>query len=328
MAVSLRWGTVTDVGERLEELIRCEVDGIPCLAYPRQTGDVLAGDTVLVNTQSRDLELDSSGADILYANLTRGIGLPPPPDARALVDAYAPTQRVSQLVEETDELAESLDGMPVVCCGIHSQLAPAVAGFGPGRIAYVQLAGGALPVSLSDTVRGLKLRRRIDLALAVSPCSDGDAQALTLASALAWVRARGFDVAMCAIGPNIVSTRSSLGHGGMAVADAVNTASALGGRPIVCVRYSDADERPGQLGVSEYTRSALRLCLGEHAVAWPAGGPERPGWLAAAKEVDVDGWVEACEGLELSHRGSGLAGDPWFFASAFAAGRLARTYLD
>lgn len=328
MTMSLRWGTVTDVGERLEGLIHCEVDGIPCLVYPRQSGEVLEGDTVLVNTQARDLQLDRSGADILYANLTRGIGLAPPPGARVLVDPYAPAQRVAQLVEETDELADSLDGLPVVCCGLHSQLAPAVAGFGPGRIAYLQLPGGALPVSLSDTVRGLKLRRRIDVALAVSPCCDGDAQALTIPSALAWAKARGFDVAICALGPNIVSTGSPLGHGGMAVADAVNAAAALGGRPVVCVRYSEEDEREGHRGVSKHTRSALRLCLGEYALAWPAGGPERPAWLDPVTEVDVDGWVEACEGLDLSHRGSDLSADPWFFAAAFAAGRLARSYLD
>lgn len=328
MVLSLRWGTVTEAGEQLDGLIHCEVDGIPCLAYPRQTGEVLEGDTVLVNTQARDLQLDARGADILYANLTRGLGLAAPPGARVLVDPYAPSQTVSQFVEETDELADSLAGLPVVCCGLHSQLAPAVAGFGPGRIAYVQLAGGALPVSLSDTVRGLKLRQRIDLALAVAPCYDGDAQAVTVASALAWVKARGFDVAVCAIGPNVVTTGSSLGHGGMAVADAVNAASALGGRPVVCVRYSQEDERERHRGVSDHTRSALRLCLGEYAVAWPAGGPEQPDWREPVAEIDVDGWVEVCEGLELSHRGSGLSSDPWFFAAAFAAGRLARSYLD
>lgn len=326
MVLSLRWGTVTDVGERLDGLIHCEVDGVPCLAYPRQTGDVLEGDTVLVNTQARELELDR-GADVLYANLTRGIGLSAPPGAGALLDPYAPSQQAAQLVEQTDELAAFLDGLPVVCCGLHSQLAPVVAGFGPGRIAYLQLAGGALPVSLSSTVRGLKLRRRIDVALAVSPCGDGDAQALTVASALAWVRARAFDVAVCAIGPNVLSTGAPLGPGGVAVADAVNAASALGGRPVVCAHYSES-EHERYPGLSDDTRAALRLCLGEYAVAWPAGGPARPDWLGPVTEVDVEGWAEACEGLELSHRGGGVAADPWFFAAAFAAGRLARSYLD
>ena len=75
MALSLRWGTVTAVTQRLEEIIRCEVDGVPCVAYPRQTGPVEVGDTVLVNTQGRDLGLGSGGFDIVYANLTRGLGI-------------------------------------------------------------------------------------------------------------------------------------------------------------------------------------------------------------------------------------------------------------
>ena len=73
MALSLRWGTVTAVTQRLEEIIRCEVDAVPCVAYPRQTGPVEVGDTVLVNTQGRDLGLGSGGFDIVYANLTRGL---------------------------------------------------------------------------------------------------------------------------------------------------------------------------------------------------------------------------------------------------------------
>ncbi len=75
MALTLRWGTVNAVTQRLDDLIRCTVDGTECVAYPRQTGPVEVGDTVLVNTQARDLELGSGGFDVLYANMTRGLGL-------------------------------------------------------------------------------------------------------------------------------------------------------------------------------------------------------------------------------------------------------------
>jgi hypothetical protein len=43
--------------------------------------------------------------------------------------------------------------------------------------------------------------------------------------------------------------------------------------------------------------------------------------------VDVDGWREACDELPLSHMGRGPDDDPWFFATAFAAGKLARASL-
>ena len=159
-----------------------------------------------------------------------------------------------------------------MCCGLHSQLAPVVAGIGTGvRIAYVQLAGGALPVALSDTVRLLKTRQLLETAVAVAPCFDGDVQALSTASALAWAKAKGFDVVVCGIGPGIVGSGSALGHGGLAVSDAANAAAALGGRAIVVVRYSGRDPRERHGGVSHHTRSALRLILGDRDVVWPSG---------------------------------------------------------
>jgi hypothetical protein len=40
MPLSLRRGSVTEVTERREGLVRCEVDGEPCVAYPELTGPV------------------------------------------------------------------------------------------------------------------------------------------------------------------------------------------------------------------------------------------------------------------------------------------------
>ncbi len=327
MALTLRWGTVTAVTQRLDELIRCTVDGNECVAYPRQTGPVEIGDTVLVNTQAHDLELGSGGFDVLYANMTRGLGLPPPPLAHVMTLPYTTGQSAAACVEEHDRLADDLGGMPVVCCGLHSQLAPVVAGIGAGvRVAYAQLAGGALPVSLSDTVRTLKMRQLLETAIGVSPCIDGDVQALTIPSALTWAKARGFDVVVCGIGPGIVGTGSVFGHGGLAVAEAANAAAALGGRAIVAVRYSGADSRERHQGVSHHTRSALRLTLGSRALTWPIGLGLDAG-LGAVVEIDVEGWQEACSGIPLRHMGRGPEEDPWFFASAFAAGRHARALL-
>ena len=54
----------------------CEVDGEPCIAYPRLTGGVELGDTCSSTRRRVDLGLGSGGFDVLYANLTRGLGLP------------------------------------------------------------------------------------------------------------------------------------------------------------------------------------------------------------------------------------------------------------
>jgi len=324
MPLSLRRGSVTAVVEEVEGLARIEVDGEPCVAYPRLTGPVEVGDEVLVNVQARALDLGSGGFDVLYANLTRGLGLEAEAGAHVMTLPYTPLQSAVRFVEENGTLAESLAGMPVVCCSLHSQVAPAAAGVGEGvRVAYVQLPGGALPVSLSNSLRLLKERGLVQTGVAVGACFDGDAQAVGVASALSWAAAQGFEAAICSVGPGIVGTASPLGHGGLAAAEAANAASALGGSPVLAVRVSHGDERERHRGVSHHTRAVLDMVLGDRHIAWPAG-LDAPEWLAQREEVDVSGWREACDGLPLEHMGRGPDEDPWFFASAFAAGKLAR----
>ena len=312
MPLTLRRGRVTAVNEEVEGLVRLEVDGLPCVAYPRLTGPVEVDDDVVVNEQARLLALGSGGFDVLYANLTRGLELPPEEGAHVMALPYTPGQVARRFQEESEDLAPSLEGLPVVCCTVHSQLAPVCAALAGYRIAYVQLPGGALLVSLSDTVRLLKERRLVALASAVAPCLDGDAQFVSAAAALAWAKAQSYDAVVCGVGPGIVGTGSRLGHGALALADAANAATALGGRPVLAVRTSDADARRRHRGVSHHARAVLDLCLGEVVV--PAA-------------ADGDGWERATAELPLSHMGRGPAEDPAFFRAAYAAGVAARRLL-
>jgi hypothetical protein len=321
--LTLRRGVVTAVVSRDEGIACIEVDGAACVAYPSLTGPVALGDEVLVNVQARELELGSGGFDVLYANLTRGLDLPAEEGAHVMKLPYLPGQLAVRHAEEEAALGERLGGLPVVCCSLHSQVAPVCAGLGAGRrVAYVQVAGGALSVSLSDSVRALAERGYLATTVAVGACVDGDVACVSPASALLWAAAQESDAVVCAIGPGIVGTASLFGHGGVAVAEVANTASALEGVPIVAVRASEADPRERHRGVSHHTRAALELCLGEVVVPWPAGW-EPPAWLDAREEVEVRGWAEACAGLPLSHMGRGPEEDPLFFAAAFAAGRAA-----
>lgn len=328
MPLSLRRGRVSAVRARNEELVRLDVDGAPCLAYPRLTGQVEVGDDVVVNVQARDLGLGSGGFDVLYVNLTRGLDAAAVPGAHIMTLPYTPLQSAVRHVEEDGTLPESLDGMPVVCCSLHSQVAPVCAGVRRRqlRVAYIQIGGGALPVSLSDALRELKAGGLLGIAIAVSPCLDGDVQAVTVASALAWAKGQGYDLAVCSLGPGIVGTASSLGHGGLAAAEAANVAAAMGGRAVLAVRYSEADPRERHRGVSHHTRTILELCRGA-TVAWPHG-LTAPEWLSPREEVDVEGWREECSRLPLSHMGRGLDDDPCFFMVAFAAGRYARALVE
>jgi hypothetical protein len=306
MPLSLRRGRVSAITERHDTLVRLEVDGAACVAYPSLTGPVELEDEVLVNVQARELELGSGGFDVLYANLTRGLELSAERGAHVMVLPYTPLQHARLQVEESGELDAGLRGLPVVCCSLHSQVAPVCAALGGLRVAYVQLAGGALPVSLSDTVRALRERGLVARTAAVAPCFDADVQCVSVASALAWAR-REHDVTVCSIGPGIVGTGTRFGHGGLASAEAANAALALGGVPVIAVRASAADERPRHRGVSHHTDAVLSLVRGEAVVA-----------------EDGEGWREACEGLPLSHMGRGPDDDPEFFAAAYAAGAAAR----
>src|SRR4051812_644123 len=306
MPLSLRRGRVSAITERHDTLVRLQVDGVACVAYPSVTGPVEVEDEVLVNVQARELELGSGGFDVLYANLTRGLELPAEEGAHVMVLPYTPLQHARLHIEESGELEAELRGLPVVCCSLHSQIAPACAALRGLRVAYVQLAGGALPVSLSDTVRVLRERGLVAGTAAVAPCFDADVQCVSAASALAWAQ-REHDVAACSIGPGIVGTGTRFGHGGLAAAEAANAALALGGVPVIAVRASAADERERHRGVSHHTEAVLTLVRGEPVVA-----------------QDGEGWREACEGLPLSHMGRGPNEDPQFFAAAYAAGVAAR----
>jgi hypothetical protein len=325
MPLSLRRGRVTAILEELDGFVRLEVDGAACVAYPDLTGPVSVDDDVLVNVQARELGLGSGGFDVLYANLTRGLGLAAAEGAHVMKLPYTPLQAAVVHAEERAAAGAELGGLPVVCCSLHSQVAPVCAGLGEGRrVAYVQLPGGALPLPLSDTVRLLKEHGLIETTVSVGACFGGEQECVGVASALAWTLGGGYDAVVCAIGPGIVGTGSRLGHGGLAAADAANAAAALGGSPVLAARVSSADERERHRGVSHHTEAVLALCAGRVIVAWPAG-LEAPEWVEPRQQVAVDGWEEACAGLPLSHMGRGPEEEPWFFAAAFAAGRLAQS---
>ncbi len=312
MPLGLRRGTVSAITEEVPGLLRLEVDGIPCIAYPRLTGELEVGDDVLVNEQARLLGLGSGGFDVLYANLTRGLGLAVEDGAHVIALPYTPGQVAIRRGEEDGELLDTLDGMPVVLCTVHSQVAPVCAALVGTRVAYVQVQGGALPVSLSDTVRFLRERDLVGIAIAVAPCLDGDVDCVTAAAAFLLAAQNRFEAIVCSVGPGIVGTGTRFGHGAVALADAANVAAVLGGRPVLAQRMSEADERGRHRGVSHHAEAVLKLSLADIAVPDAGHG---------------SGWEDACAGLPLAHMGRGRDEDPAFFRAAYAAGAVARSLL-
>lgn len=315
---------MTAVRDQVPGLARIEVDGTPCVAYVGVTGPVEEGDDVLVNVQARELGLGSGGFDVLHANLSRGLELSAEPGAHVMKLPYTPMQFAVRHGEEDGGLPETLGGVPVVGCSLHSQLAPACAALRGVRVAYVQVPGGALPLALSDTVRSLRGHELLQLTIGAGACFGGDADAVNVHSALALAVARGAQAVVASIGPGIVGTGTKLGHGGVGAAEALAAVVRLGGRAVPALRISEHDPRERHRGVSHHTDAVLSLSGGSYAVPWPEGCPVENPAADGATVVDVSDWREACVGLPLSHMGRGPDDDPWFFAAAFAAGRLAR----
>ena len=228
---------------------------------------------------------------------------------------YTPGQVALRRAEEDGgPHQETLGGRPVVLCTLHSQVAPVCAALVGLRVAYVQVAGGALPVSLSDTVRALKARGLVGDAIAVAPCLDGDVDCVTVAAALAWAVVEGYEVIVCAVGPGIVGTGTPLGHGALELANVANVADALGGRPVLALRMSDRDPRDRHQGISHHSQAVRDLVRVPLEVGWPDDVPR--------------GWEEACAGLPLSHMGRSPQDDPLFFRASYAAGLVARAHAE
>ena len=207
------------------------------------------------------------------------------PDARArpasaAVDAHVMgcpyttgAERRRGASRSTTRSPSDLDGLPVVCCGLHSQLAPVVAGIGSGvRIAYAQLGGGALPVALSDTRAAAE-----DAAAA----RDGDRRRAVPRRRRAGRHRRLGARLGEGEGLRRRRLRDRAGHRRHRLGVSVTAASrsptprtppaALGGRAIVAVRYSDGDPRERHRASRTTRARRSGSSSAPYEVAWPAG---------------------------------------------------------
>jgi hypothetical protein len=107
----------------------------------------------------------------------------------------------------------------------------------------------------------------------------------------------------------VVGTGTRLGHTGLDVVAVVDAAAALGGVPIVAVRYSDADPRERHHGPSHHTLTAVELAARQLVVPSPE----------ELDVPDVGGLLEAA-GLTVTTMGRSPQDDPAFFQWAGAAG--------
>jgi hypothetical protein len=300
-------------GERVTGVFYRELGNLPV------EGEQVAANTVGLEmglgTGGVAVILPSAGAPSVPANANHFVKLP-----------YTPLQFPALPAPQ----AENLDGVPIVVLPLHSHLAPAccaAASLRPGcRVAFVWQEGGALPVAFSNAVQELKGKGLLRTVVSCGNCFGGDLESVNVYAGLL-AAAGGADLVLVGIGPGVVGTAGSYGHGGMAAATALNAAVALGAEPVLAPRLSVVDPRERHHGVSHHTLAALWAALAGCRVAFPArypiaseGLPDRHAYERV--EADAAG-LEGRFGVTFESMGRHYELDPVFFDAAVAAVVLA-----
>ena len=357
-----------------------EVDGrdgqATAIAYPELTGPVAAGDRVLLNTTAVDLDLGTGGKHFVVAraeDACAGSAEEAPatagsadststaavhfeeamqPEAGHLMKLrYTPHQLNVLCVEAQEspyhkvmETRDSLEGVPVVCCGLHSQVplvAAAIKKAMPSLVVgYVMDDSAALALNLSKILADATEVGLIDVTVSTGQAFGGQIEAINLHSGLlAAVHVGGCDVVIAGIGPGLAGTGTPFGHAGVTQGEIINATATLGGNPVVCLRMSQADKRDRHQGISHHSLTALsRIALAPATIAAPFMDEDCP-----VREL-VDGELdempnpvghmafqleesfydeEALRGLKVTTMGRDFTQDPIFFEAAAAAGATA-----
>ncbi|HYI44608.1 MAG TPA: DUF3866 family protein [Actinomycetota bacterium] len=252
---------------------------IGCVAFPSMVGELHVGDRVVVNTTGLELELGTGGDGFVLWNLDGGDV--EPGEGHIVKLRYTPWQ-TEVLAAEAQESehhhllrdVDSIDGLPVVACGLHSQVAGVAAGIKaaePGaRVAYLMSDGGSLPIAWSRTIARLKEAGLVDVTCTYGHAFGGDIEAVNLFSGLAALAtvARPTCV-IAAMGPGGVGTGTRLGFSGIEQSQVLDATGALGGRGVACLRVSFSDARERHQGISHHSLTALRLAARPATIVIP-----------------------------------------------------------
>jgi hypothetical protein len=353
---SFRAGVVREILETRPGLQRLlvDIDARPERAYvlTQLVGAVAVGDRVLVNTTAVEHGLGTGGWHVVHWNLERenwtdgstAAPAAPIPDVGMKI-RYTSLQLDVAQSEPRD--VTTIDRMPVVAAGLHSQVAAIAVAFKhlrpKGRLVYVMTDGGALPIAISDLVWQLRELQLIDATVTCGQAFGGDFEAVSVYGGLAIARwVADADVAVVAMGPGSAGSGSSLGFSGIEVAAALDAAASLGGKPIAALRVSFADPRPRHQGVSHHSLTTLSIATRSRVqVAVPCvGGVDeaqirrdlaRTGIDIRHDIVDIEpvGALQLLSeaGIDAESMGRPAAADPVLFEAGAAAGVLATRAL-
>lgn len=309
-------------------------DGTGARAYALTdlVGECAVGDRIICNTTAVDLGLGTGGWHVVHWNLEREQFVAPGPD-HVMKLRYTSLQFDAGTSELTHPEADRpLDGVPVVACSVHSQVALVALGaleVRPDvRIAYVATDGAALPLALSDLVATLRERGLLVGTVTAGHAFGGDLEAVSVPSGIGLaVHVLGAELVVVGMGPGVVGTGTALGTSAVEVAPVLDAAAAAGGEPVLCVRASDGDGRDRHRGISHHTATAARLTSSRPWVApVPIEAVDLPGVrVGRVPELPDPGDLLGRAGLRLTTMGRGPEEDPLFFRAAVAAGALGAT---
>ena len=328
-----RTATVTGIISERSGLQRVEVGESKAYVLTQLIGPVAVGDEVVINVTATDLALGTGGWDVVHWNLSRREWREPGP-GHVMKLRYTSLQSDVGVAEENGAVdTPDLSGLPVIACFLHSQLAPIALAFSetsPGRrLGYVMTDSAALPLALSDLVASMVERGLLHTTVSVGQAFGGAVEAVNLIGGLAATRQAGCDAVVVAPGPGVVGTGSKYGYSSVEVASIIDLTAGVKARPVVAVRWSDADERERHRGLSHHVSTVLELA---HSSAR----------IAAAVGYDIEGIPSHHEtaSVEVPDLTAGLADlgvttmrrtpaqDRGFFEMAGAAGVVAARLID
>jgi hypothetical protein len=354
---AFRSGVVTEltsVGEDIVGLIAdCDGRPVEVAAFPAMIGPLAVGDRLVLNTTGLDLNLGTGGVAFALWNLD-GPGRIEPGPGHIVKLRYTPWQTEVLAAEapesphhEVLQGADHLDGMPVIACSLHSQIAGVAAGLaaanGNLRVGYLMTDGGALPLAWSKLIAALKEAGLIHVTCSAGHAFGGDLESVNIFSGLlALHHVGGADVVIVAMGPGVVGTGTVYGHTGVEQGQVLDAAYALGGRSVASLRISFVDERSRHLGVSHHTLAALGVVARERSiVAVPEFPPPR--MAPVMEQLETAGIAEkhelrladpgpglrrlAATGLRPSSMGRSYEEVPELFGAATAAGSVGASLL-
>jgi hypothetical protein len=350
---AFRTGKVAKILESTPRLMRLTVElpggAITAAAFPAMSGPIAEGDRVVVNTTGIELDLGTGGEGFVLWNLD-GAGAVDPGEGHIVKLRYTPWQMEVMAVEAPESehhealaSAVAISGVPVVACGLHSQIGAAAAGIKAAApetiVGYLMTDAAALPLAWSRSVAALEAAGLIDVTCTTGHAFGGDLEATNVFSGLTALHHAGRAGAIVVgMGPGIVGTSTTLGFTAIEQGQMLDAVTALGGVAIAALRVSFVDQRTRHVGISHHTLTALSLAARERCLIAVPELPEEQmdqvraqlqesGLSVKHETVEIDGApglrLLGQKGLRPTSMGRSMDETPELFVAASAAGALA-----